>query len=108
MRWMEQITPGGSFSGKGGQWVPDTDPEKNRFRGTVMPVKSKELQHGPQGTSAKYTLVLYTNGHALEVGAQFTDIDTGMSYTIAEDLNHGTVHPMRKYAVETRGRASSK
>lgn len=106
---MKQITPGGSHdSTNGGQWKPTLNPATVTFKGVVMPMSNEDLQYMPEGTYTKQTQKLYTNSHRLAVGATFTDTYDGATYTVTQELTHGPIHPMKRYAVETRGGASPK
>ena len=51
---------------------------------------------------------IYTNGHALQVGAQVYDPDTDTTYTVTQELGHNSIHPMKRYLVEARGKAAAK
>ena len=105
---MVRIVPGGSYSGKGKQWVPDLDPEKETFKGVVMPLSNEDLQRSDAGNFTKNTKKLYTNGATVAVGAQFTDTFDDKTYTVVQELEHGPIHTLKRYAVEAEGRASSK
>lgn len=106
---MTQIVPGGSRdSDNGGQWRPDAEQQTVTFKGVVMPMSNKDLQYLPEGTFTKLTQKLYTNGKSLAVGAQFTDTYNGATYTVTQELTHGPIHPLKRYAVEAKGGASSK
>lgn len=106
---MKEITPGGSRdSENGGQWRPSLNPAVSTFKGIVMPMSNEDLEYLPEGTYTKQTQKLYTNGKRLKVGSTFTDTFDGVTYTITQELTHGPIHPMKRYAVESRGGASSK
>ena len=51
---------------------------------------------------------IYTNGHALQVGAQVYDPDSGNTYTVTQELGHNSIHPMKRYLVEARTGAAPK
>jgi len=107
LRDMEQIEPGGAHDSEhGGQWKPALNPERTRFKGVVLPLSNKDLQYLPEGTYTRESQKLYTNSKRLMVGATFTDLYDGMTYTITTELTHGPLHPMKRYIVETRGGAS--
>ncbi len=89
----------------GGQRRPSA-PSKQTFKGVVMPMANEDLQYMPEGTYTRNTQKLYTNGERLEVGAQFTDTYDGATYTVVQELTHGPIHPMQRYAVEKKGGAA--
>jgi len=106
---MERIAPGGAHdSANGGQWKPALDPPKTKFKGVVLPLSNEDLEYLPEGTYTKNSQKLYTNRERLEVGATFSDPFDGKTYTIATELTHGPIHPMKRYLVEKRGGASPK
>jgi hypothetical protein len=106
---MTLVTPGGARdSANGGQWKPTLNPAALTFKGVVMPLSNKDLQHLPEGTYTKNSQKLYTNGATVAVGATFTDTYDSATYTIKQELTHGPVHPMKRYLVEARGGASPK
>ena len=86
----------------GGQWKPSL-PKESQFRGVVMPLANEDLQYMPEGSYTRYTQKLYTNGEKLEVGAQFVDCYDNVTYTVVQELSHGGIHPMKRYAVEKKG-----
>ena len=103
----ELKTGGGYDQSRGGQWVPRT-PEKIPFDGAVLPVSNKDLERGLAGTVTNLSEKIYTNGHALRVGAQVYDPDTDTTYTVTQELGHNSIHPMKRYLVEARGKAAAK
>lgn len=104
---MYEIQSGSSFNQKnGGQWVPGTD-KKVPFKGVVLPVNDKDLIRDMNGTFAQYSEKIYTNGHALQIGAQVEDFD-GTRYTVTQELGHNSLHPIKRYLAERKGAASPK
>lgn len=100
---MEQIkASGGRDYSKGGQWIPE-ESERIPFRGAIFPIDNETLRYAPAGTYTQDSRFLYTNGHALEAGAQVFDPYDGNTYTVKQDLNHGPIHPLRRYQVERKG-----
>ena len=86
---MYEVQAGGHYDqDKGGQWVAG---EPVRV-GTVSDLSEK----------------IYTNGHALQVGAQVYDPDSGNTYTVTQELGHNSIHPMKRYLVEARTGAAPK
>lgn len=105
---MEQIrATGGRDYSKGGQWVPG-ESERLPFRGVLLPIDNETLRYAPAGTYTQDSRFLYTNSHALEAGAQILDPYDGNTYTVKQDLNHGPIHPLRRYQVERKGGAGPK
>lgn len=91
----------------GGQFRPQ-QPTVTTFKGIVMPMSNEDLQYLPEGTYTRNTQKLYTNGARVAVGAQFTDGFDGQTYTVTQELTHGPVHPMKRYAVEKKGVAAAR
>lgn len=108
LRDMVQLISGGSYDKENGnQWRP-TKPSKKIFKGIVLPVSNEDLQNAPPGTFTANSKKLYTNGHQVKVGSQFTDPFDNITYTITQELTYGPVHPMKRYAVESKGVSASK
>lgn len=106
---MVRIEPGGSRNSEnGGQWTPQLKPTETKFKGVVMPMSNEDLQYLPEGTHTKNTQKLYTNGPRLAVGATFRDTYDDNTYTVTQELTHGPIHPLKRYAVEAKGGASPK
>lgn len=104
---MYQIKSGSKFSQEnGGQWIPGTD-DRVPFRGVVLPVNDKDLIRDAAGTFVQYSEKIYTNGHALSIGAQVEDHD-GTRYTVTQELGHNSLHPIKRYLVERKGEAFPK
>lgn len=98
---VEQVIERGHHDqANGGQWVTD-ELTTVIFQGVILPVGSRELQYAPAGTFTKDSHILYTNGHAVEVGAQIHD--GVVSYTVVRELTHSPLHPMKRYMVESKG-----
>jgi hypothetical protein len=91
----------------GGQYVQNP-PERVPFQGVVMPVSDKDLRNAPVGTYTEDSEKLYTNGFQLKVGAQVTDPYDGRTYLIEQELQHNSIHPMKRYVVKAKGEASAK
>lgn len=104
---MYEIRSGATFSQEhGGQWIPGED-QKIPFRGVVLPVNDKDLIRDMAGTFSQYTEKIYTNGHALQTGAQVEDFD-GTRYTVTQELGHNSLHPIKRYLVERKGESAPK
>lgn len=105
---MFEIVRSGSYDkDKGGQWVPG-EPQKIPFKGVVLPVGDEDLARETTGTSIKISDKIYTNGHALQTGAQVFDPDSDTTYTIIQELGHNSLHPMKRYLAEAKGGAKPK
>lgn len=99
---------GGYDKTKGGQWVPSSEPSKTPFQGAVLPVSDKDLRRELSGTVTDHSEKIYTNGFALDVGAQVLDPQSGVTYTVTQELGHNSIHPMKRYLVEARKEAAPK
>ena len=92
----EVHTEGGGYDKEqGGQWKPGTTVE-TAFQGVVMPLNNEDLQYIDSGSYTLNAQKVYTNGHTLQVGAQFRD---GFD---------GPVHSMKRYMVEKKGESNPK
>ena len=88
----EVHTEGGGYDKEqGGQWKPGTTVE-TAFQGVVMPLNNEDLQYIDSGSYTLNAQKVYTNGHTLQVGAQFRDGFDGQIYTVKQELTHGPVH----------------
>lgn len=104
---MYEIQSGAAFDQKnGGQWTPGAD-KRIPFKGVVLPVNDKDLIRDVAGTFTQYSEKVYTNGHDLSIGAQVEDFD-GTRYTVTQELGHNSLHPMKRYLVERKGKTSAK
>jgi len=99
--------PGRYDPDHGGQWVR-SEPERIPFQGVVLVVSEDDWQQAPQGTFTRNSRKIYTNGHALGVGSRVYDPESGVTYTVTGDLDHGTIHPLRRFVVERKGEAAPK
>lgn len=91
----------------GGQWSGG-EVERIPFRGCVLPVSEDDLKTAPQGTYTAESRKIYTNGHALRQGGQVYDPLEGVTYLVTGDLDHGAVHPLRRFIVEGKGAAAGR
>ena len=92
---------------QGGQWVPTPD-QRTAFQGVVLPVSDVDLRREITGTVTDRSEKIYTNGHALKVGAEVYDPDSDTTYTVTQELGHNSLHPLKRYLVEARGGAAAK
>lgn len=92
---------------RGGQWTPGEE-QRVPFQGAVLPVSNKDLQYAPYGTFVGVTQKLYTNGYAMQPGAQVYDPLDGNTYTIKQELAYGPVHPLKRFALECKERSAAK
>ena len=106
MRPLRHISKAGGYNmDNGGQWEP-SEPTETEFLGAVLPIGDKDLQYSPAGTYTKYSRKIYTDGVALKEGSTVYDPDDDVTYTIKQDLDHGTIHPLRRYIAEAKGGAA--
>lgn len=103
----EVCAAGGYDKDRGGQWMAGST-EEIPFSGIVMPLNNEDLQYIDSGTYTLNAKKVYTNGHALHVGARFRDGYDGQLYTVKQELTHGPIHAMKRYIVEARGESSPK
>ena len=61
-----------------------------------------------EGTYTANSRKIYTNGHALRIGGQVYDPQDGATYTVRGDLDHGVIHPLRRFVADRKGEAASK
>ena len=99
--------PGGYDPDNGGQWVR-SEPERIPFQGVVLVVSEDDWQKAPQGTCTRNSRKIYTTGHALGVGSRVYDPESGATYTVTGDLDHGAIHPLRRFVAERKGEAAPK
>ena len=104
MRPMTHITrtQGGHDPERGGQWIPGAEVPR-RITGAILPLSDKDLQTAPPGTYTKDTRKLYTAA-AVEIGDE-VKTQTGERYQVSGDLDHGAIHPMRRYVLQRAGAA---
>lgn len=98
---------GGYDTDSGGLWKPAGE-QRTEFKGVVLPISDKDLQYAPGGTFTKNSEKIYTNGFELEVGASVYDPQSDITYTVKQELGHNSIHPMKRYVVESKGRGGIK
>ena len=104
---MFEIKSGAAFQqDNGGQYIPGKE-TRISFRGVILPVNDKDLIRDAAGTYMHCTEKIYTNGHALQIGARVMDQD-GTVYTITQELGHNSLHPMKRYLIERKGDAAKR
>ena len=91
----------------GGQWVAGT-PERIDFEGCVLPVSEDDWKTAAEGTYTANSRKIYTNGHVLRIGGQVYDPQDSATYTVRGDLDHGVIHPLRRFVADRKGEAASK
>ena len=74
----------------------------------MKPRHIDDLQYIDSGSYTLNAQKVYTNGHTLQVGAQFRDGFDGQIYTVKQELTHGPVHSMTRYMVEKKGERNPK
>lgn len=102
--WFIKKESGHYDSENGGQFVPGAE-SKVKFYGALLPLTEKDLQRMPQGTYTGDQQKIYTNGFVLPVGSTVLT-QNGEIYIVKSDLDHGMIHPMRRYIVERKGAAN--
>lgn len=86
--------------GNGGQ-SKQVDVEKATIMGAILPLSDKDWQRLPEGTFTKSSQKLYTDDPVeLKPGQVIKDTNDGQKYTVKTELDHNTIHPMRRYIVE--------
>ena len=104
---LHELESGAVFSQEtGGQWIPGTG-KKTAFQGVILPVTDKDLLRDTGGTITKNTVKIYTNSHKLEVGSRVEERD-GSVYTIVQELDHNSLHPVKRYLAERKGKAAKR
>lgn len=99
---------GGHYDYKnGGQWVPGNE-ERIPFQGVVMPVGSKDLQRDLIGSYTATSQKVYTNGYAMQTGTRIYDPQDDTTYTVTQELGHNSIHPMKRYLIDTKEGASER
>ncbi|MBO6292704.1 MAG: hypothetical protein J6N51_10700 [Selenomonas sp.] len=84
----------------GGQSKPVDEPIAS-FWGIVMPVSDKDWKQLPEGSYEENTQKLYTDDPVdIQPGHIIRDTYDGQLYTVKQELNHNTIHPMRRFLVE--------
>ena len=108
MHIMYELKSGGKYDqAQCGQLVPTPD-QQVPFYGVVLPVSDVDLRREITGTVTDLSEKIYTNGHALAVGAEVHDPDSNTTYTVTQELGHNSLHPLKRYLVEARGGAAAK
>lgn len=91
----------------GGQWLPTTE-KRVSFQGVILPVGSEDLVRAEGGATLNCTEKIYTNGFVLDTGSKVFDPQSGNTYTISQELGHNSLHPMKRYLIERKGKAGKK
>ena len=104
----ELVKSGGGYSEEnGGQWIPGNT-EQVKFRGVVLPVNDRDLMYAEAGTHTQCSRKAYTNGHALKVGSQVLDPQDGITYVVKQELGYNSVHPIKRYLIDSEGGVAKK
>lgn len=85
----------------GGQWRPGKE-EMVKFQGIVLPVGDKDLIYIDAGAYAHTSRKIYTNGHALQVNGKVYDPQDGITYTVKQELDYNSIHPLKRYLVDKK------
>lgn len=91
----------------GGQWMPG-ETKKESFWGVILPVGSKDLERELIGSYTRTTQKLYTNGYHLPVGTRIYDPGEETTYTVTQELGHNSIHPMKRYLVDSKEGAAQR
>lgn len=87
----------------GGCYVPGKE-QRMPFKGVIMPIGSRDLIRAEIGTYTQYSKKIYTNGYALQVGKTLFDPVSNMTYTVKQELDYNSMHPMKRYLIEAKGK----
>ncbi len=99
----ELIKTGGKYSAEnGGQWIPG-DERREKFQGVIFPVNDKDLMYAEAGAYTQYSRKVYTNGYNLEVGGKIYDPQDGILYVVKQELGYNSIHPMKRYLIDSDG-----
>lgn len=101
------IKTGAALDMENGGQMSAAGEDRKSFQGVILPVGNKDLVRADGGTMLNCTEKIYTNGHILEVGAKVYDPPSGNSYTITQELGHNSLHPMKRYLIERKGKAGT-
>ncbi len=86
--------------GPGGQFRPVTK-AVSVFKGVVLPLSNEDWKLLPEGSYTQNAQKLYTDDPImLKPGQAVRDAYDGQKYTVKTELNHNTVHPIRRYIIE--------
>lgn len=91
----------------GGQWRPGNE-DRKMFKGVVLPVGDKDLAFIDAGTYTKTSRKIYTNGHRLQINGKVFDPQDGTTYIVKQELGYNSIHPLRRYLVDTKEGAAQK
>lgn len=84
----------------GGQSKP-VDELVASFWGVVMPLSNKDWKQLPEGSFTENSQKLYTDDAVdIQTGYIIRDTYDGQLYTVKTELNHNSIHPMRRFLVE--------
>lgn len=91
----------------GGQWIPGKK-EMISFQGVILPIGSKDLERDFIGSYTKTTQKVYTNGYSMKVGTRIYDPLEDITYTVTQELGHNSIHPMKRYLIDSKEGASQR
>lgn len=84
----------------GGQSKPVDEPAVT-FWGVVLPLSNKDWKQLPEGSYTENSQKLYTDELVdISPGNIIRDTYDGQQYTVITELNHNSIHPMRRFLVE--------
>lgn len=71
------------------------------FWGAVLPLSNKDWKQLPEGSFTSNSQKLYTDDPVdISPGQVIRDTFDGQMYTVTVELNHNSIHPMRRFLVE--------
>ncbi len=86
--------------GPGGQSRP-VDKITASFLGVVMPLSNEDWKLLPEGGYTQNSQKLYTDSFVeIKPGQIIRDTYDGQAYTVKTELDHNSIHPMRRFIVE--------
>ena len=84
----------------GGQSRP-VETNTKSFWGVVLPLSNKDWKMLPEGTYTKDSQKLYTDDPIeIRPGQIIRDTYDGQTYTVVQELEHNSIHPMLRFIVE--------
>ncbi|GHU75672.1 hypothetical protein AGMMS49992_20100 [Clostridia bacterium] len=84
-----------------------TEASRREITGVIMPLSNKDLQFIEEGAYTANSQKLYTNGDRVKVGMYVLDPLTNQSYLVMQELDHGPIHPMKRYMIEAKGASAA-
>lgn len=103
MHEMQEIQMSGGYYDmkNGGQWHPGNENRKT-FKGVILPVGDKDLILIDAGAYTRTSRKIYTNGYRLPINGKVFDPQDGTTYIVKQELGYNSIHPLRRYLVDTK------